>query len=149
MHRSIPRSLEKAQRPARIDSQQFWTKKAKPVPVFNPGLLRQNATVLPLVPSTRPIDPPELLAPNKAKWSIGKMQLLINIQWSYGYQNRFLVKRSWVPFLLPSNLPTCCSKICLMSGLSKNGGKIIVQLNQHLMCLRARNDSKLHCRKFL
>ena len=32
MHRSIPRSLEKAQRPARIDLQQFWTKKSQVCP---------------------------------------------------------------------------------------------------------------------
>ena len=46
--------LEKAQRPARIEKQQFWRKKAKSVPVFEPGLHRQNAISLPLVPPQLP-----------------------------------------------------------------------------------------------
>ena len=55
MYRAIPHSLEKAQRPAKIDSQQFWTEKAKPVPGFKPGLLRQNATAPLLAPPPRPL----------------------------------------------------------------------------------------------
>ena len=55
MHHSFPCSLEKAQNPARIDSQQFWTKKAKSVLGFKPGLLGQNVTALTLAP------PPSLL----------------------------------------------------------------------------------------
>ena len=46
--------LEKAQRPARLEKQQFWREKAKSVPVFEPGLHRQNAISLPLVPPPLP-----------------------------------------------------------------------------------------------
>ena len=48
--------LEEAQCPARKDSQHFWIEKAKSVPGFEPGLLRQNVTALPLAP----YDPGEL-----------------------------------------------------------------------------------------
>ena len=54
MHRSIPHSLEEAQRLARIDSQQF--QKSKSIPGFEPCFLGQNAIALPLVPPPRPMD---------------------------------------------------------------------------------------------
>ena len=53
---SIHRSLEKAQRPAKIDPvTNSEPEKAKAVPGFEPGLLRQTATVLPLAPPPRPL----------------------------------------------------------------------------------------------
>ena len=52
---SIHRSLEKAQRPARIEPvTNSEPEKAKSVPGFEPGLLGQTATALPLAPPPRP-----------------------------------------------------------------------------------------------
>ena len=52
---SIHRSLEKAQRPARIELvTNSEPEKAKLVPGFEPGLLGQNTTALPLAPHPRP-----------------------------------------------------------------------------------------------
>ena len=52
---SIHRSLEKARRPARIEPvNNSEPEKAKSVPGFEPGLLGQNATALPLAPPPRP-----------------------------------------------------------------------------------------------
>ena len=48
-------SLEKARRPARIELvTNSVPEKAKLVPGFEPGLLGQNATALPLAPPPRP-----------------------------------------------------------------------------------------------
>ena len=55
MHRSIPRSLGKAQHPARKDlTRNSEPKQAKSVPGFEPGLPGQNATALPLEPPPQP-----------------------------------------------------------------------------------------------
>ena len=42
------------QKKARIDWQQFCTKKAKSIPGFEPGLFKQNANALPLAPPPQP-----------------------------------------------------------------------------------------------
>ena len=52
--------LEKAQRPVRIDEQQFWTEKAKSVPGFKLGLRGQNAIALQLAPLPLPHSEPPL-----------------------------------------------------------------------------------------
>ena len=54
MHSSIDCYFKKARRQARIDSQQFCTKKAKSAPGFEPGLLGQNATALVLAQTPQP-----------------------------------------------------------------------------------------------
>ena len=52
---SILSSLEKAQRPARIEPvTNSELEKAKSVPGFEPGLLGQTAAALPLAPPPRP-----------------------------------------------------------------------------------------------
>ena len=53
---SIRRSLEKARRPAKIEPvTNSEPEKAKSVPGFEPGLLGQNATAVPLAPPPRPL----------------------------------------------------------------------------------------------
>ena len=48
--------VRKSLTPVRIDWQQFWSeKKPKSVPGFKPGLPRQNAIALPLVPPPLPL----------------------------------------------------------------------------------------------
>ena len=66
---SIPCSLEKAKRPATIDLQQFLAKEAKSVPGFQPSLLRQNATALPLEPQPWPVS---LLSGSSSQWAFHK-----------------------------------------------------------------------------